>query len=609
MASADALSELLIAQLLEEDMRILSDAREAERLQLTQSLADSSRASGRFPKKVHLESVQTDEDIALHLFVEEARFNGDAALAQALQQSADSSAIAGQQLAQKLAAAEKKLMLDAEFARLLQERNNDDDATDTHDIDMLDADSVLGQAVIEQILASDPNDKGKGKGSANNTAGGLFSLRDKQEISGKATEPDDDDDIKVDISQAAPLHPTCGICLENFKPTYSPIMASQSANSSAKLPFGLYLPCPKSHPYCGSCLQAYIMSKLDPGGDGSGNASTDTVFPIRCPECSLLEWADGILDEIATKILSQHQMNIWHQQKLLDSMPRHYCPNPRCSALVQLHDDPDEPQAQCPACQSLMCVPCRVIWHADMSCEEYQALPLDERSPEDQQALQLMKAQNWRRCPHCSIIVELTVGCNHITCRCKTEFCFKCGSLWDTRRQRCTLVPSCELWDDEMLLEERERNRERQARVLAPVPQAAPPPALFLGAIDREAQAIAIANQAIRQHAQEERQVYHYNEYVPPQARDLTWMHDDDIISKRHWFTIDMIQTLSCGYCDAKLRSVADLRYHLANTKRHELYACCGRFFKRDVDFERHVESAPRQFGRHVHQLRRDLVL
>ncbi len=25
------------------------------------------------------------------------------------------------------------------------------------------------------------------------------------------------------------------------------------------------------------------------------------------------------------------------------------------------------------------------------------------------------------------MIVELTHGCNHITCRCKTEFCFKCG--------------------------------------------------------------------------------------------------------------------------------------------------------------------------------------
>lgn len=138
MASADALSELLIAQLLEEDMRMLTDAREAERIQLTQVIADSSRASGRIPKKANLQSVQSDEDVALQLFVEEARLNRDAALAQALQQSADSSAIAGQQLAQKLAAAERKLMLDAEFARRLQERNDDDD-NGTNDIDTLDA--------------------------------------------------------------------------------------------------------------------------------------------------------------------------------------------------------------------------------------------------------------------------------------------------------------------------------------------------------------------------------------------------------------------------------------------------------------------------------------
>lgn len=138
MASADALSELLIAQLLEEDMRMLTDAREAERIQLTQVIADSSRASGRIPKKANLQSVQSDEDVALQLFVEEARLNRDAALAQALQQSADSSAIAGQQLAQKLAAAEKKLLLDAEFARRLQERNDDDD-NGTNDIDTLDA--------------------------------------------------------------------------------------------------------------------------------------------------------------------------------------------------------------------------------------------------------------------------------------------------------------------------------------------------------------------------------------------------------------------------------------------------------------------------------------
>lgn len=98
--------------------------------------------------------------------------------------------------------------------------------------------------------------------------------------------------------------------METFKATHSPIAAAQSANSSSKLPFGLYLPCPKSHPYCAGCLQSYIMTKLDPEGDGSGNPSM-VVFPLRCPECSLSEWADGIPDDVAARVLSEKNMTTW----------------------------------------------------------------------------------------------------------------------------------------------------------------------------------------------------------------------------------------------------------------------------------------------------------
>ena len=37
-------------------------------------------------------------------------------------------------------------------------------------------------------------------------------------------------------------------------------------------------------------------------------------------------------------------------------------------------------------------------------------------------------------------------------------------ALWDVQNQRCTRVPSCDLWNEEMLLEERERRREREAQ-------------------------------------------------------------------------------------------------------------------------------------------------
>lgn len=67
-----------------------------------------------------------------------------------------------------------------------------------------------------------------------------------------------------------------------------------------------------------------------------------------------------------------------------------------------------------------------------------------------------------------------------------------------------------------------------------------------------------------------------------------------------------MIQTLTCGYCDAKLNSFADLRYHLGHVRRHDVFACCGRFFKREKDLERHLDAEPKRFGRHVHTVRTD---
>ncbi len=75
-----------------------------------------------------------------------------------------------------------------------------------------------------------------------------------------------------------------------------------------------------------------------------------------------------------------------------------------------------------------------------------------------------------------------------------------------------------------------------------------------------------------------------------------------DVHCTRHWFTAAMINTLTCQYCDTKLNSLADLRYHLTHVRRHAVYACCGRFFKREVDYERHMGAR----YDHEHEFRRD---
>ena len=52
-----------------------------------------------------------------------------------------------------------------------------------------------------------------------------------------------------------------------------------------------------------------------------------------------------------------------YHRKLLDSLPKRYCPNPKCSALVQADDVYLDPKAQCPACSQWVCIPCEAMWH------------------------------------------------------------------------------------------------------------------------------------------------------------------------------------------------------------------------------------------------------
>lgn len=154
------------------------------------------------------------------------------------------------------------------------------------------------------------------------------------------------------------------------------------------LPFGMEVPCPGKHKYCGGCLTSYIRTKLDPNDVGQATVEA-IVFPIKCPECTVEAWPAGITESVAERVLSEKTMQLWvswvfyyllaalahidlyyqHQQKTFDSLPRLFCPNSKCSQFVQAHEDPDQPQAQCPSCQHLMCVPCRVPWHAGLFYE------------------------------------------------------------------------------------------------------------------------------------------------------------------------------------------------------------------------------------------------
>jgi hypothetical protein len=139
-SSFDILSELLIAQLLEEDLANIEHGKAAEHLQLNLVLHDSPESPQPHSEKVDDEP-EADEVVAARLLVESARLTGDAAYAQTLHNSFD---VASYQLAQKLAAAEKKIMLDAEFAKRLQAAE-DGGEVDVDDPEMQDADKCVAE--------------------------------------------------------------------------------------------------------------------------------------------------------------------------------------------------------------------------------------------------------------------------------------------------------------------------------------------------------------------------------------------------------------------------------------------------------------------------------
>lgn len=62
------------------------------------------------------------------------------------------------------------------------------------------------------------------------------------------------------------------------------------------------------------------------------------------------------------------------------------------------------------------------------------AHPIGQDCPDDwelEAVLKIGEKSGWRRCYKCRTLVELTQGCTHMTCRCRAQFCYICGAVWD----------------------------------------------------------------------------------------------------------------------------------------------------------------------------------
>ncbi|XP_012067431.2 probable E3 ubiquitin-protein ligase RNF144A-B [Jatropha curcas] len=183
------------------------------------------------------------------------------------------------------------------------------------------------------------------------------------------------------------------------------------------------------HSFCSDCISKHVATKIQ------DSACTIITCPgMNCP--AILEL------DICRSQLSKGVIDIWEEilcEEMISESEKFYCPFKDCSALLVNDNGGGEAirESECPFCHRLFCAQCYVPWHSGVECEVFQWLKEDERGREDLMVMELARDKKWSRCPHCKFFVERTEGCPHMTCRCKFEFCYGCGSQWTASHGGC----------------------------------------------------------------------------------------------------------------------------------------------------------------------------
>ncbi|OMO70521.1 Zinc finger, RING-type [Corchorus capsularis] len=181
-----------------------------------------------------------------------------------------------------------------------------------------------------------------------------------------------------------------------------------------------------SHSFCSDCITMHVKTRLE-----------ESTTRIMCPgeNCRVVL---GL--EPCRPLLPKEVVSLWDDllcQKLVRETggPIIYCPFKDCSAPFSNESQEIIKESECLSCNRLFCAQCHVPWHVGIDCEEFQKLNEDERGREDIMLRNLAKENKWIKCPSCHMMVEKTEGCIHMTCRCKFEFCYRCGAEWSEDHQ------------------------------------------------------------------------------------------------------------------------------------------------------------------------------
>ncbi|KAJ7925430.1 hypothetical protein B0H13DRAFT_1974848 [Mycena leptocephala] len=147
----------------------------------------------------------------------------------------------------------------------------------------------------------------------------------------------------------------------------------------------------------------------------------ESLFPLQCCRQSLrIDGVNGVLAQLDVRL------RLTLQKKAVEFgtvfINRLYCPRPTCSLFLGSTIDHTDYVA-CSRCRTEVCATCKQIAHPGERCGENAAVEMVKA---------LAHEQHRQTCPGCAQIIDLQQGCYHMTCRCRTEFCYFCAAHWKT---------------------------------------------------------------------------------------------------------------------------------------------------------------------------------
>ncbi|KAH9911610.1 uncharacterized protein B0H18DRAFT_347537 [Fomitopsis serialis] len=185
------------------------------------------------------------------------------------------------------------------------------------------------------------------------------------------------------------------------------------------------------------------------------STTDESLFPPRCCQQPF------VLKEVERHLMPELLASFNAISLEFRTADRVYCHRPTCSAFIGPATESSSAQ-DCPKCLAQTCGHCKERAHSGSPC-----------ITDDAPILALAEQNGWARCPGCKHIVELAMGCYHMTCRCGKQFCYICVETW----KNCL----CPQWDEPRLL------ITAQDRVQRELPAGPPPAAPLLQEMVRRA--------------------------------------------------------------------------------------------------------------------------